>query len=73
MKKKKESTPTRKEESIAPRSGAQCVIDGLVEAGCEMLFGYPGGTVLDIFNCLYEARSTWPTAMPGQQGSLDAA
>ena len=20
-----------------------------------MLFGYPGGTVLDIFNCLYDA------------------
>jgi len=54
MKKKKES-PARKEESMAPRSGAQCVIDGLVEAGCDVLFGYPGGTVLDIFNCLYDA------------------
>ena len=37
------------------RSGAQCVIDGLVKAGCEVLFGYPGGAVLDIFNCLYDA------------------
>jgi len=31
------------------------VVDGLVKAGCEVLFGYPGGAVLDIFNCLYEA------------------
>jgi acetolactate synthase-1/2/3 large subunit len=37
------------------RSGAQCVIDGLVKAGCDVLFGYPGGAVLDIFNCLYDA------------------
>ncbi len=37
------------------KTGAQCVIDGLVKAGCEVLFGYPGGAVLDIFNCLYDA------------------
>jgi len=37
------------------RSGAQCVIDGLAQEGCEVLFGYPGGAVLDIFNCLYDA------------------
>jgi acetolactate synthase-1/2/3 large subunit len=37
------------------RTGAQCVIDGLVKAGCEVLFGYPGGAVLDIFNSLYDA------------------
>lgn len=34
------------------RNGAQCVVDGLERAGCEMVFGYPGGTVLDIFNVL---------------------
>lgn len=34
------------------RSGAQCVVDGLVDAGCEVLFGYPGGQVLEIFDCL---------------------
>ena len=37
------------------RTGAQCVIDGLVKEGCEVLFGYPGGAVLDIFDCLYDA------------------
>jgi len=39
----------------APRTGARCVVDGLIKAGCDTLFGYPGGTVLDIFNCLYDA------------------
>jgi acetolactate synthase-1/2/3 large subunit len=36
----------------ALRSGAQCVVDGLVENGVEVLFGYPGGAVLDIFNVI---------------------
>jgi acetolactate synthase I/II/III large subunit len=37
------------------RTGAQCVIDGLQQAGVERLFGIPGGTVLDIFARLYHA------------------
>lgn len=37
------------------RTGAQCVIDGLQQAGIERLFGIPGGTVLDIFALLYHA------------------
>jgi acetolactate synthase-1/2/3 large subunit len=55
MKKKKDSKPETKEQAPALRSGAQCVIDGLAKAGCDIIFGYPGGTVLDIFNCLYDA------------------
>ncbi len=35
------------------RSGAQCVVDGLISNGCEVLFGYPGGCVIDIFDKLY--------------------
>ncbi len=43
----------KKEECKADaRSGAQCLVDGLEHAGCEVVFGYPGGTVLDIFNVL---------------------
>ena len=34
------------------RTGAQCVTDFLKDAGCEVLFGYPGGAVLDIFDQL---------------------
>lgn len=35
------------------RSGAQCVVDGLLNNGCEVLFGYPGGQAIDIFDKLY--------------------
>ena len=37
------------------RSGAQALVDSLAKAGTEILFGYPGGQALDIFNCLPEA------------------
>ena len=39
----------------AMRTGAQALVDSLVKAGTEVLFGYPGGQALDIFNCLPEA------------------
>ena len=38
------------------RSGAQALVESLEKAGTEVLFGYPGGAVLDIFNCLPEAK-----------------
>ena len=53
--KTKTAADTAAESAQHMRSGAQCVIDGLAKAGCEVLFGYPGGAVLDIFNCLYDA------------------
>ncbi len=37
------------------KTGAQTLVDALAKAGTEVLFGYPGGQVLDIFNCLPEA------------------
>ena len=37
------------------RSGAQALVDSLAKAGTDILFGYPGGQALDIFNCLPEA------------------
>ena len=38
-----------------PITGAQALVDSLAKAGTEILFGYPGGQALDIFNCLPEA------------------
>jgi acetolactate synthase-1/2/3 large subunit len=38
------------------RTGAQALVESLAKAGTDVLFGYPGGAVLDIFNCLTDAR-----------------
>ncbi len=37
------------------RTGAQCTIDALADAGVKTVFGLPGGTVLDLFARLYHA------------------
>ncbi len=37
------------------KSGAQTLVDSLAKAGTEVVFGYPGGQILDVFNCFPEA------------------
>lgn len=37
------------------RTGVECLMDGLKKAGVEIIFGLPGGSVLDIFDKLYHA------------------
>ncbi|MBO4287636.1 MAG: biosynthetic-type acetolactate synthase large subunit [Kiritimatiellae bacterium] len=49
------TTETKPKCAPKKRTGARCVVDGLIHAGCEVLFGYPGGYVIDIFDCLYDA------------------
>lgn len=38
------------------RSGAKALVESLEKAGVEVLFGYPGGAVLDVFNQLPGAK-----------------
>ena len=37
-------------------TGAQILIECLLEQGVDTVFGYPGGTVLDIYDALYGAQ-----------------
>ncbi|MGL5109384.1 MAG: thiamine pyrophosphate-binding protein, partial [Vibrio ordalii] len=34
-------------------SGAEMVVQSLIEEGVEQIFGYPGGSVLDIYDALH--------------------
>ena len=38
-----------------PVSGAQALVNSIAKAGTEVVFGYPGGSILDVFNCLTDA------------------
>ena len=67
------------------RTGAQCTIDALVDAGVTTVFGLPGGTVLDLlpgfithlsnssWSGTNKAPRTWPMAMPAPQAARAAA
>ena len=43
-------------KTINERTGAQALVEALEKAGTEVLFGYPGGAVLDIFDRLADAK-----------------
>ncbi|MFH1768610.1 MAG: thiamine pyrophosphate-binding protein, partial [Candidatus Omnitrophota bacterium] len=35
--------------------GAKIIIESLIKEGVEVLFGYPGGSVIPIFDAIYDA------------------
>ena len=35
------------------KTGAEIVIECLLEQGVEVVFGYPGGTILNVYDALY--------------------
>ena len=48
---------TRRQTSCAKtRSGAKALVESLEKAGVEVVFGYPGGNVIDIFDCVRTAK-----------------
>ena len=50
MKRGKKRTPVRE------RTGAQCLVQGLEQAGVSVVFGYPGGMIIDVFNVLNASK-----------------
>ncbi len=51
---KKRSSAKSAGKSIT-KTGAQIIVDTLIEQGVETMFGYPGGVVLPLFDKLYDA------------------
>ena len=41
---------------LAPRTGARVVVEALELLGCDTLFAYPGGTILDVFDELAKSK-----------------
>lgn len=54
-------------------SGAEIVITALKEQGVEVMFGYPGGAVLPIYDALYTASEIQHVLVRHEQGAGHAA
>lgn len=55
-------------------TGAQIAIETLIEQGVTELFGYPGGTVLDLYDALYRSRGRIRHILTAhEQGAAHAA
>jgi len=56
------------------KTGAQIIIETLVEQGVDVVFGYPGGTVINIYDALYDARDRLRHVLTShEQGAAHAA
>src|SRR5690625_1130357 len=57
-----------------PTTGAELLIEALVEEGVEIIFGYPGGAVLPIYDALYRSKAPFKHVLSRhEQGSIFAA
>jgi acetolactate synthase-1/2/3 large subunit len=62
-------------EAKAPiaRAGAELLLDALEEQGVDVIFGYPGGAVLPIYDALFKRSSIRHILMRHEQGAVHAA
>ncbi|MFH1362545.1 MAG: biosynthetic-type acetolactate synthase large subunit, partial [bacterium] len=54
-------------------TGAQALIESLKKEGVEIVFGYPGGTVLPIYDVLYNEKAITHILTRHEQGAAHAA
>jgi len=55
------------------RNGAEALIDALVEVGVEVVFGYPGGAVLPIYDALHGEQRLRHVLVRHEQAAVHAA
>ena len=66
------TTPLRQDQAQR-RSGAQVMVDTLVELGVDTLFGYPGGAVLPIYDALFQDARLRHVLVRHEQAAVHAA
>ena len=55
-------------------TGAQIIIETLVEQGCDRVFGYPGGQIINVYDELYKSRDRIEHIITAhEQGAAHAA
>ena len=58
---------------ITTMTGAQMVVRALIDQGVDVLFGYPGGAVLPIYDALYDETRLRHVLVRHEQGAAHAA
>ncbi|MBB5519758.1 acetolactate synthase 3 large subunit [Amphiplicatus metriothermophilus] len=75
------TAPTARPKAAAPetaaaaatKAGAELLLDALEEQGVEVIFGYPGGAVLPIYDALYARDTIRHVLVRHEQGAVHAA
>ncbi|WP_028782592.1 acetolactate synthase large subunit [Thalassobacillus devorans] len=62
------------ESQTKPKSGADLLVDALIQEEVKTIFGYPGGAVLPIYDALYRSGDAFHHVLARhEQGSIHAA
>jgi acetolactate synthase-1/2/3 large subunit len=70
----KQDAPKTKAKTPAQMTGAEMVIKALIEQGVEVIFGYPGGAVLPIYDEIFKNQDKIKHVLVRQEGgALHAA
>ena len=59
--------------SLKPMNGAEIVIQSLIDQGVEVVFGYPGGAVLPIYDAIFQQSSVRHVLVRHEQGAVHMA
>ncbi|HCK83900.1 MAG TPA: acetolactate synthase 3 large subunit [Hyphomonadaceae bacterium] len=71
-----QAAPSEENQTPAPakqKTGAELLLDALQEQGVEVIFGYPGGAVLPIYDALFQRDSIRHILVRHEQGAAHAA
>ena len=71
LEREKSATPAAAADAL--RSGAELLLDALEEQGVEVIFGYPGGAVLPIYDALFSRDTIRHVLVRHEQGAVHAA
>ncbi|MEL7485956.1 MAG: acetolactate synthase 3 large subunit, partial [Pseudomonadota bacterium] len=66
-------TAENKASPSAVKAGAELLLDALEEQGVEVIFGYPGGAVLPIYDALFARDKIRHILVRHEQGAVHAA
>src|SRR5580704_5020075 len=68
-----ETTAAAQAPQVETLTGAQIVVRALVDQGVDVLFGYPGGAVLPIYDALFDEPRLRHVLVRHEQGAAHAA
>jgi acetolactate synthase I/II/III large subunit len=60
-------------QDTLPLSGAEIVLKALADQGVDVIFGYPGGAVLPIYDALFQQNSVRHILVRAEAGAVHAA
>jgi acetolactate synthase-1/2/3 large subunit len=66
-------TPPASQPSAAPQAGAEILLRALKDQGVEVIFGYPGGAVLPIYDAIFQQNAIRHVLVRHEQAAVHAA